>query len=79
MSDYDPDFIIMSSTQDVIDNSSEELGDWWGDLGEEQRLDYLSAWEALAYGDSCMAGCYHLLCVGSYNALGYVRFQVTVH
>ena len=77
--DMVPDFLIEAESQDVIDSAMEDLSEWWNELEQRQQSDYLSAWDALHLGDHARAGCYDLVCVGSYAALGYVRFKVTTH
>jgi hypothetical protein len=79
MTDAVPNFIINAESQDVIDDAAEDLQEWWKSLGDEQRGDYLCAWDALQYGDHARAGCYELVCVGTYQALGFVRFLITIH
>ena len=79
MSDF-PDFTIQAGSQDVEDDVLNDLLEWWMEKGDEQKSDYLSAWDSLQYGDTTYIDGYPCRCLKSYTSEEpYVGFIIIIH
>lgn len=78
--EYVPDFAVQAGSQEVEDNVTEDISNWWLSLGQEQQNDYLSSWDALSYGDYTRLWIYKAKCTKSFTPeYPYPGFLITIH